>query len=91
MATHFALADAPAGPWITHPDRACVKPGVNPEDFFPPPGSSTASRRAIVTCHPCIVRQECRAYALATPWLFGVWGGLGEHDRKKIHRARKNT
>jgi WhiB family transcriptional regulator, redox-sensing transcriptional regulator len=28
------------------------------------------------------VLRECRAHALGTPELFGVWGGLSEADRE---------
>lgn len=47
-----------------------------------------AEAKAICARCPCI--QDCREHALATGELYGVWGGLGESDRREL-LARRGT
>jgi WhiB family transcriptional regulator, redox-sensing transcriptional regulator len=66
----------------------------DPELFFPigttgPAIAQTA--RAIEVCEGCPVRAECLAWALDTCQDAGVWGGLGEEDRREIRRARRRS
>lgn len=68
-------------------DAACL--GVDPDLFYPARGESTAEARAV--CGECPVRDECLEYALANCETFGVWGGLGERDRRSLRRARKQV
>ncbi|MEZ0235656.1 MAG: WhiB family transcriptional regulator [Actinomycetota bacterium] len=76
--------------WI---ERArCI--GEDPELFFPigttgPAIAQTA--RAIEVCEGCPVRAECLTWALDTCQDAGVWGGLGEEDRREIRRARRRA
>ncbi|MDH5313034.1 MAG: WhiB family transcriptional regulator, partial [Actinomycetota bacterium] len=47
--------------------------------------------RAIGICNGCPVRADCLAWALDTCQDAGVWGGLGEEDRREIRRARRRA
>lgn len=41
-----------------------------------------AEAKAVCAMCPCI--QACREYAISTGELYGVWGGLGETDRREL-------
>lgn len=45
--------------------------------------------RAFQVCGRCPVRVECLEYALADPFLTGVWGGTDGAARRAIRRNRK--
>ncbi len=76
--------------WI---ERArCI--GEDPELFFPVGTSREAvaqTARAIAVCLECPVRVDCLAWALDSCQDTGVWGGLGEEDRREIRRARRRS
>lgn len=66
----------------------------DPELFFPVGTTGPAieqTERAIEVCRGCPVRAECLAWALDTCQDAGVWGGLGEEDRREIRRARRRA
>ena len=73
---------------LCRPDRdGSVWTGADP--LFFPEGRHDSQRviaavkAAKAVCAGCPVLPECRAYALANPWLtaYGVWGGLSEAER----------
>lgn len=69
------------GPWANL--AACAKPtGV---DFFSEARSEILRAKAI--CTGCPVVAECGQYALENDERFGVWGGLSEHDRRRLRKA----
>jgi WhiB family transcriptional regulator, redox-sensing transcriptional regulator len=72
-------------------DRAaCLE--ENPELFFPigsAPPALEQEATAKTVCAGCGVRTECLAWALDTNQDAGVWGGLGEEERREIRRARR--
>jgi len=74
-------------------DRAACRHG-DPNLFFSPPaGESKEERRARETkaktvCNDCPVRAACLAYAVMTREPYGVWGGLGESERRRILERR---
>lgn len=41
-------------------------------------------RAAKSVCAVCPVRMLCREYALRTREPHGIWGGLTEHDRRRL-------
>ena len=45
-------------------------------------------REAAAICGDCPVLQTCRDYALSTGERYGVWGGLTENQRLRIHSGR---
>ena len=68
-------------PWAA--DALCVEyPDV---EFFPERGQD--SRPAKAVCARCIVRFECRDFALEHRILHGVWGGTSERERRGLRPA----
>ncbi|HXW44538.1 MAG TPA: WhiB family transcriptional regulator [Streptosporangiaceae bacterium] len=68
---------------------ACQR--VDPELFFPVSHTGPAQlqeARAKAVCAQCVVRTECLDYAMATHQVHGVWGGLGENERRKLRASR---
>lgn len=68
--------------------------GEDPELFFPIGTTGPAieqTSRAIEVCEECPVRTACLTWALDTCQDAGVWGGLGEEDRREIRRARRRA
>lgn len=66
-------------------DAACA--GLDSELFFPRQGERIDPLVKHV-CNHCPVRVECLRHALATR-AEGVWGGMGEHDRRRIARQHR--
>jgi WhiB family redox-sensing transcriptional regulator len=58
---------------------------TDPDAFFPEKGGSTAAAKKI--CAECPVLADCREFALGTPSLYGLWGGLTDVERRRIRRA----
>jgi WhiB family redox-sensing transcriptional regulator len=76
--------------WIA--GAACVD--EDPELFFPVgtgPAATDQERRAKRVCAGCPVRAECLEWSLVTCQDAGVWGGLGEEERREIRRARRRA
>lgn len=66
---------------------ACL--GVDPELFFPigntgPAIAQAAEAKAV--CATCEVRETCLEWALENNQDSGVWGGLGEDERRALKR-----
>jgi WhiB family redox-sensing transcriptional regulator len=71
-------------------DRAECKDDPTPDLWFVHPRSDRhgiAAAKAI--CRRCPVAAECLAEALADPNIVGVWGGLDEQQRARLHKERK--
>ena len=64
---------------------------VDPEIFFLERAAGVPNREAKAVCAGCPVRGECLEYAMAHPdtCRYGVWGGLGTSDLRRLHQARK--
>src|SRR3712207_5856230 len=45
---------------------------------------SPATHGAIAACRRCPLQQSCAEYAIAADERFGIWGGLGPDERRKI-------
>lgn len=71
---------------------ACLD--VDSDDFFPPalpetgPQRELREARAKLVCAGCDVRRECLEWSLAIQEPHGVWGGMGEVERRKILASR---
>lgn len=52
--------------------------------------TGAAQNRAKQVCLGCPIRVECLAEAMAEDIQWGVWGGLTERERRKLHRAHPN-
>jgi WhiB family redox-sensing transcriptional regulator len=63
--------------------------GEDPELFFPIGHTGPALRQteeAKAVCRRCPVMSDCLAWALESGQDAGVWGGLGEHERRALKR-----
>ena len=62
--------------------------GADPELFFGPPGIEPRGDRqrreaeAKAICRGCPALIACREHALRHGEVYGVWGGLGEQERR---------
>lgn len=66
----------------------------DPELFWPIGNSGPALEQlaeAVAVCRVCPVMQECRDWSLATDQRHGVWGGLGEDERRALKRRNART
>lgn len=74
--------------WIAH--ARCL--GEDPELFFPVgtgPDARSQEAEAKAVCAGCPVREDCLEWSLRTFQDAGIWGGLGEEERREIRRARR--
>lgn len=60
-------------------------PQTDPDAFFPEKGGSTKEAKKI--CLGCPVKQQCLQWALDNDERFGIWGGLSERERRRLHRG----
>ena len=68
--------------------------GVEDSRFFHPENERGSERErreagAKQVCARCPVLEECREHALAVREPYGVWGGLGEGERRHILHDRR--
>ncbi len=70
-------------------EQAACKDDPTPDLWFVPPGDRHGIAAAKAICHRCPVAAECLAEALADPHIVGVWGGLDEQQRARLHKERK--
>lgn len=68
--------------------------GKNSAMFYHPRGERGPARarreeRAKTICRSCPVIVQCRHYALSTEEQHGIWGALGESERRDIIKRRK--
>lgn len=56
--------------------------GAVREAYFPGPGRG----KRTILCTQCAAKDECLAFALERPKIVGIWGGVGEGERKKLRR-----
>ena len=60
-----------------------------PNRFEPKRERLAREQAAKDVCMRCPVQLPCREHALATGEAFGVWGGLGEAERRTTGSRRK--
>lgn len=63
-------------------DAACL--GLDTEAFYPTQGETAHMAKRV--CEHCSVQAECLRYALQMGDDNGVWGGLGESERRRMVR-----
>lgn len=67
---------------------------TDPDAFYPEKGGSVRAAKSICNGdpyrdrQPCPVREACLAYALDNEERFGIWGGRGEKERRRMRPAR---
>lgn len=66
--------------WAAH--AACTQ--ADPAVFYP--GQGQRSRAAKRICLACPVRLDCLTWALSRNERYGVWGGMGGSDRRRLRR-----
>ncbi|SCK20360.1 Transcription factor WhiB [Streptomyces sp. ScaeMP-e48] len=80
---------------MTHTATAWQEHGAcrdeDPDLFFPagttgPYAAQTEEAKSI--CRRCPVMERCAAWALETREAAGIWGGLTENERNRIHRRQ---
>lgn len=62
---------------------------ADPELFFPDADIRSAKVRvkmAKLICRGCPVSVTCLSWALASGQEAGIWGGLTEDERRRLHR-----
>lgn len=66
-------------------DALCAQ--TDPEAHYPEAGgTSTAAKR---TCMACPVRAACLEHAIEAGEEYGVWGGVGQQELRRLIRARR--
>ncbi|MFF1836437.1 WhiB family transcriptional regulator [Streptomyces sp. NPDC058231] len=74
--------------WRTH--AACRD--EDPDLFFPIGSTGPAlvqTEEAKAVCRGCPVREQCLAWAMENGQDSGVWGGLGETERRALKRRTR--
>ena len=69
-------------------DQAACR-DADPELFFPDDGLRSARaqvKTAKLICRGCLVSATCLSWALASGQQAGIWGGLTEDQRHRLHR-----
>lgn len=77
--------------WRHH---AACRSACNPDLFFTTGYTDPALRQiaeAKAVCRRCPVTEDCLAWAIATGQDAGVWGGLGEDERRDLNRLLART
>ena len=82
-------ADGHRPDWHDH--AACRD--AEPDLFFPD-GNIRSARAQVKTakliCRGCPVRTFCLNWALASGQEHGIWGGLTEDERRRLHRRSRS-
>ncbi len=78
-----ALPPDPSPPDMWQDRAACF--GADPNLFFPT--SEEEAGPALTYCVRCGIRITCLAWALKNGERYGVWGGLTEQQRRRLHRS----
>lgn len=73
--------------------QAVCQPG-DVDVFFGHDDETSSERRfregvAVRVCRSCPVQAECLELAIRSGERFGVWGGVGEHERRRMIRATR--
>ena len=70
-------------------ERAECRDDPAPDMWFVRPNNRLGIAAAKAVCARCTVTAECLAEAMADPHIVGVWGGLDEQERARMHKKRK--
>lgn len=65
--------------------------GADPDVFFPVDDDEDGEAEAKQICATCAVREACLEHAITHREKIGVWGGLGERERRRILRRRRRS
>ncbi|MFD9834466.1 WhiB family transcriptional regulator [[Kitasatospora] papulosa] len=88
----------PADRWRERAECAALTdrgaPIYDPEDWFPAGSGLTAQQQANDAknvCYRCPVMDACLRWALENREDTGVWGGLSEAERRRLHGRKAKT
>ena len=87
------LTDRQLTDLLTSPLARCSGPGMDPDAWYPVARGQRArvqAARAIALCNQCPVRLACLEMSMrqwATGGQHGIWGGLLESERVRVHTA----
>lgn len=92
MAEISRLPGANTDTWDWQLHGACR--GMNSEYFFHSDAERGRARdsreaKAKQICQDCPVMTQCREHALSVQEAYGIWGGLGENERREIIANRR--
>ena len=76
------LEDVPETPSVFK-DALCK--GMDTEFFFPLKGAISEPKKV---CAECPVQMECLVYAIENRIEFGLWGGVSQRQRVRLHKTR---
>ena len=82
----------PADRW--REQALCASEAYDPEAWFPIGEGPTAQQQAAdakAVCYRCPVVDACLRWALNSREDTGVWGGLTEQERRRLHRRKSRT
>jgi WhiB family redox-sensing transcriptional regulator len=73
--------------------KVLCDPEKDPELWFPdatlgPYGRRIAVQKAKAICKGCPVRAACLQMALDADIQYGIWGGLTEHERRRLSQRQ---
>ncbi|MFG3136061.1 WhiB family transcriptional regulator [Streptomyces sp. NPDC048211] len=60
---------------------------TDPDLFMPEVGGTTTPAKRV--CMACPVRRQCLNYAVDAEERWGIWGGLGQQELRRLIRARR--
>lgn len=60
---------------------------ADPDGFFPHFHANHGIQKKV--CGGCEIKNECLEYSLDAEEEFGVWGGVGEVERRRMIEKRK--
>jgi WhiB family redox-sensing transcriptional regulator len=85
MSTRSRYLIEPRGPaWATA--GACAT-APDPDAWHPDRETAKAADRVRPVCAACPVAEACLDYAVARPWLTGIWAGTTTHQRRLTRRT----
>ena len=66
-------------------DALCAQ--TDPEAHYPEAGGTAAPAKR--TCMACPVRRACLEHAITAGEEYGIWGGVGQQELRRLIRARR--
>jgi len=60
---------------------------TDPEAHYPEAGGTSALAKR--TCMACPVRAACLEHAITAGEEYGIWGGVGQKELRRLIRARR--
>ena len=83
---------SPVDTWQNH--ALCGDEAYDPELWFPVGEGTTAQQQADdakAICYQCPVIDTCLRWAIEQRQDTGIWGGLTEQERRRLHRRKSRT